>query len=64
MTGLVEINKDVSVFPYETDKTVELDTFDKEANCNYLTTAEARKLAAALIRMADELDSEGTEAAK
>lgn len=61
MTGLVEINKDVSVFPYEADKTIELDTYDKANNLNYLTAAEARKLAAALIHMADEIDPENRE---
>jgi hypothetical protein len=61
MTELVEINKNVSIFPYETDKTIELDTFDKDANCNYLTVAEARKLAANLITMADKIDPEGRE---
>lgn len=59
MTQLVEINKNVSIFPYETDKTIELDTFDKDANCNYLTVAEARKLAANLIAMADKIAPEG-----
>ena len=59
MTGLVEINKDVSVFPYEDDKTIELDTYDKADNLNYLTVAEARKLAAVLTAMADKLDPEG-----
>lgn len=61
MTGLVEINKGVSVFPYEADKTIELDTYDKADNLNYLTAAEARKLAAALIHMADEADPENRE---
>ena len=61
MTGLVEINKDVYVFPYEADKTIELDTHGKADNFNYLTAAEARKLAAALIHMADEVDPENRE---
>lgn len=58
MEEMIEINKNVSVFPYEIDKTIELDTFDKEANCNYLTVDEARKLAAVLIAMADKIDPE------
>lgn len=61
MPEMIEINENVAVFPYEVDKTIELDTYERDDNCNYLTVAEARKLAAALIRMADELDPEGRE---
>lgn len=61
MTELVEINKNVSIFPYETDKTIELDVVDDGEGCSYLTAAEARELAANLITMADKIDPEGRE---
>jgi hypothetical protein len=59
MEESIEINERVSVYSYEFDKTIELDTFDRDDNCNYLTVDEARKLAAVLTAMADKLDPEG-----
>ena len=59
MEEAIEISKNVSVYAYEFDKTIELDTYDKGDNCNYFTVDEARKLAAVLTAMADKLDPEG-----
>lgn len=61
MKNLVVVSKSLSIYLGDDAKKIELCTCERDFNRNFISAAEARQIADALIHMADKLDPKGRE---